>query len=82
MKEINRTPLSSGAGTYEDMRTVPHHVFRIVGETLVSFHKKAKFIYGLQNLLKSILIIHKEIVKKFQNVLADFSFKNYAGVPG
>ena len=65
------------------MRTGPHHVFRIVGETSVSFHKKAKFIYGLQNLLKSILIIPKEIVvKEIQNVLADFSFKSYAGVSG
>ena len=47
------------AGMYEDMRTGPHHVFKIVGETSVSSHKKAKFIYGLQNLLKSILIIPK-----------------------
>ena len=45
------------------------------------FHKKAKLIYDLKNLLISILIIPKEMVKKIQNVLAAFSFKNYARVP-
>ena len=67
------------------MRTGPRHVFRIVGETSVYksiFHKKAKLIYDLQKHLKSILVIPKEMVKQFQNVLADFSFKSYAGVPG
>ena len=48
------------AGAYEDMRTGPHHVFRIVRETSVSilvyfFHKKAKLIYDLQNRLNQFL---------------------------
>ena len=46
------------------------------------YYKKAKLIYDLQNLLKSFLIIPKEMVKNSQNVLADFSFTNFTAVPG
>ena len=46
--------LDRAAGTYEDLRSDPYHVFRILRETSKSFHKNAKFFYDLQNPLKSI----------------------------
>jgi hypothetical protein len=51
----NKKPSSTdrAAGMYEDMRTGPHHVFRIIGDQSVSVY----FSIRKQNLQKSYLIM-------------------------